>query len=95
MLFHHLPHPGRAVKSLKEVIVSLVLQLLLVKVPLRKVRQPSDQGIGGIGIVTTEIIDLEHEICLVLGGDLSSDDLHGFLQRSDMSIETEFPAEVC
>jgi len=78
MLLHHFPNAAGAVKSLKEVIVSLVLQLLPVKVSLCEARQPSDLGVGGIGNVAKEIIDLEHEIRLVLGGVLSTGDLHGF-----------------
>jgi hypothetical protein len=79
MLLYHFPNPAGAVESLKEVIVSLVLQLLPVKVSLREVRQPSDLGVGGIGNVAKEIIDLEHEIRLVLGGELPGGDLYGFL----------------
>jgi len=79
MLFYHLPYPARAVESLKEVVVSLVFQLLPVKVSLREVRQPSDLGVGGIGNVAKEIIDLEHEIRLVLGGEFPDGDLYSFL----------------
>jgi len=79
MLLSHFPYPARAVGSLKEVIVSLELDLLPVKVSLRRVEQRSYLGVGGIGNVTKENIDLEHEIRLVLGGELSSSDLHGFL----------------
>ena len=66
MLFYHLPYPARAVKSLKEVIVSLVFQLLPGKVSLHEDRQLRDLGVAGIGDVATEIIDLEHEIRLTL-----------------------------
>jgi len=79
MLLYHVPNTAGAVESLKEVIVSLVLQLLPVEVALRKLRQPSDPGVGGIGNVAEEIIDLDHEIRLVFGEDLLSGDLHGFL----------------
>ena len=79
MLLHHFPNPAGAVESLKEVIVSLVLQLLPVKVSLRKVRQPSDLDVGGIRNVAEQIIDLEHDICLVLGGEFLGGDLYGFI----------------
>jgi len=48
--------------SLREVIVSLVLQLLQVKVSLREVQQRSNQGVGGISNVTKEIIDIKDDI---------------------------------
>jgi len=79
MLLYHFPNPAGAVESLKEVIVSLVLQLLPVKVPLREVRQPSDLGVGGIRNVAKEIIDFEHEIRLALGGEFPGGNLYGFL----------------
>jgi len=94
MLLYYFPNPAGAVESLKEVIVSLVLQLLPVNVSLREVRQPSYLGIACIGNVANEIIGLEHEIWLVLGRELSSVDLHSFLLRSDRSIGQESPAEV-
>jgi len=79
MLLYHFPNPAGAVESLKEVIVSLVLQLRPVKVPLGEVRQPSDQGVGGIRNVAKEIIDFEHEIGLALGGRFLGGNLYGFL----------------
>jgi len=79
MLVYHVPNPAGAVERLKEVIVSLVLQLLAVEVSFHKVRQPSELGVDGIGNVAQEIIDLDHEIRLVLGGERLSCDLHGFL----------------
>jgi len=94
MLLYHFPNPAGAVESLKEVIVSLVLQLLPVEGSLPEVRQPRDLGVGRIGHVAREIIDLEHEIRMVLTGELLSGDPHGFLLRSDKSIGKEFPAEV-
>jgi len=66
MLLYHLPYPAGAVKSLKAVAVSLVFELLPVKIPLRKVRQPCDLGIGSIANVTDEILHFEHEIHLAL-----------------------------
>jgi len=79
MLLYHFPNPAGAFESLKEVIVSLVLQLLPVKVPLREVRQPSDLGFGGICNVAKEIIDFEHEIHLALRGEFPGGNLYGFL----------------
>jgi len=79
MFLYHLPHSAGAVKSLKEVIVSLVLQHLPVKVSLHEFRQPSNMCIGGITNVAKGSIDLEHEIRLVLEGELLSYDLRGFL----------------
>jgi len=79
MLFHHLPYPARAVESLKEVIVSLGFQLLPVKVSLPEVRQPRDLGVGSIGNVAKEIVDFEHEIRLVVGGEFMGGDLYGYL----------------
>jgi hypothetical protein len=79
MLLYHFPNPAGAVKSLKEVIVSLVLQLLSVKVPPHEVRQPSDLPIGAIGNVAKELIDFEHEICLALGGEFPGGNLYGIL----------------
>jgi hypothetical protein len=77
MLCYHLPYPARAVESVKEVIVSLVVQLLPVKVSLCEVLQPSDLGVAGIDNVTKEIIDLEHVIGLGLGGEFRGSDLYG------------------
>ena len=79
MLLYHFPNPARAVQSLKEVIVLLVLQLLPVKVSLHEGRQRSDLGFGGISNVTKAIIDSEYDRRLGLGGEPSSGDLHGFL----------------
>ena len=79
MWLDHFSNPAGAVESVKEVILSLVLQLLPVKVSLCKVRQPSDLGIGRIGNVTEEIKDLEDEIYFVLGGELLSGNLHRVL----------------
>jgi len=79
MLLYHFPNSAGAVESLKEVIVSLVLQLLPVKVSLREVRQASDLGVGDIGNVTTDIIDLEHQIRMVLCGEFQGDDHYGCL----------------
>ena len=72
--------PCGAVESLKEVIVSLVVQLLPVKVSLRDVRQPSNLGIGSIGNVATEIIVLEDEIHSVLGGKFSNGNHHNVFE---------------
>jgi len=58
ILFYHLSYGARAVKSLKEVIVLLLLQLLPVNVPLSIVRQPCTLGMGSIGNVTNVIIEL-------------------------------------
>jgi hypothetical protein len=79
MLLYHFPNPAGAVESLQEVIVSLLLQRLPVKVALREVRHLSDLGIDGIGNVAREIIDLKDEIRLVLRGELLGGDLSGFL----------------
>ena len=79
MLLYHFPYPVGAVKSLKEVIVSLVLRLFPLKVSLCKVRQPSNLGVGGIGNVAKGIIDLEHEIGLVLGGEFPAGNIYGVL----------------
>jgi len=79
MLYYHLPFLARAVESLKEVVESLVFQLLALKVSLREVRQPSDLGVGSIGDVAKDIIDLMHEIRLVSVGHFSRGDLHSFL----------------
>jgi len=79
MLLYHFPNPTRVVESLKEVIVSVDLQLLQVKVVLRKVRQPSYLCDGGIGNVTREIIALEYGIRMDVGGELLGGDLHSFL----------------
>jgi len=72
MLLYHFPNPAWAVESLKEVIVLLVLQLLPVKVTLHEVPQPSDRGFCGLGNVTNEFIDLEHQIDFGLRGELST-----------------------
>jgi len=55
MLLYRFPNPAGAVESLKEVIVSLVPQLLPVKVSLREVQQPSDLGVGAMSNVAKEI----------------------------------------
>jgi len=94
MLLYCFPNPAGAVEILKEVIVSLVLQLLPVKVSLREVRQPSDLGLGAIGNVAKEIIYLKQEIGWVLARELSSGNHHGFLSQSNRSIGKECPAEV-
>jgi hypothetical protein len=79
MLLYHFCNPAGAVCNLKEVIVSLVHQRILVLVPFCEVRHPSDLGIGRIGSVGKEIIDRKHEIHLVLAGELSSGDVQGLL----------------
>jgi len=79
MLLYHFPNPAGAVESLKEVIVTRVLQLLPVKVPLCEVRQPSDLGVGAISNVAKKIIDYEHHIWLALGGKFPGGNLYGFL----------------
>jgi len=79
MLLYHLPYPARAVESLQEVIVSLVFQLLQVKVSLHKVRQPSNLGVGSIGNVATGITDLEDEICFALGSEFPRGNLYGVM----------------
>jgi hypothetical protein len=79
MLVYHFPNPAGVVESLKEVIVSLVLQLLPVKVSLHEVRQPSNLGFGGIRNVAKDIIDFKHEIRLALGGEFPGCNLDGFL----------------
>ena len=79
MLHHCFPNPAGAVESLKEVIVALVLQLCIVKVSLHKVQQPSDLGVGGIGNVAREILDLEYEFRLVLMGKFQGGGLDGIL----------------
>jgi len=76
MSFYHLPYHARAVGSLTEIIVSLVLQLLPVKVFLRKGCQPSHPGVGSMGDGDDKIIDLKHKVGLDLGGVLSSGDLY-------------------
>jgi len=67
------------VGSIKEVVVSLVFELLPVKVSLQEVRQPSYLGIGGIANAPKEIIDPEHEIHLALVGEVPGSNLHGLL----------------
>jgi hypothetical protein len=94
LLFYHLPYPAGAVNSLKEVILLLVLQLLPVKVSLCEVRHQSDLGVGSIGNVSKEIIDLAHEIRLVLGGVVPSSDLHCFLYKYNRAIVEALPAEL-
>jgi len=79
MLLYHFANPAGAVQSLKEVIESLVLQLLPVKVPLWEVRQQSNLGVGGIRNVPKEIIDIEHGIRLALEGEFPGGNLYGFL----------------
>ena len=79
MMFYHLRYPDRAVESLKEVIVSLVLQLLPVKVSLCKVWQRSNLSVGGIGNIAKVFIDFEDKIGLALGGLVPPSDLYGFL----------------
>jgi len=75
MLFYHFPNPSGAVKSLKEVIVSLALQHLPVKDSLLEVRQPIDLGVGGIVNVAKGIIELKSKIRFVLGGQFPCGDL--------------------
>jgi len=79
MLLYHLPYPAGAVQSLKGVAISLVIQLLPVKTPLRDVQQPCNLGIGSICNLTKEFIDFEYEICLALRGELLSGNLHSYL----------------
>lgn len=83
VLFYHRSYPAGAAQSLKEAIVLFVFQRLPVKVSLREVRQQSNLGIGSIGSAAQEIIDPENIIGLVLGGEISSGNLHSFLDRSD------------
>ena len=94
VLHYHFPNPAGAVGSLKEAIVLHVLQLLSVKVSLCKVQQQSNLNVGGIRNVAKEIIYYEHEVRLALRRQLSSGNLHIFLQQSNRSIGEEFPAEV-
>ena len=54
-------------ESLKEDIVSLVLQLLPVKFSLCTVEEPSNLGVGSIENAAKQMLDLEDEICLALG----------------------------
>jgi len=75
MLFYHLPSPARSVESLKKVIVSLVYELLSVNISLCNDWLSSDLGVGGIGNVVQEIIDLEYEIGLPLGAEFPGGDL--------------------
>jgi len=94
ILLSHFPNPAEAVRSLKEVIVLLVLQLLQVNVHLCEVRQPCDLGVGGIHNVDKDIIDLQLEIRLAFGGQFPGSNLYGCLLQSDRSIGEEFRAEV-
>jgi hypothetical protein len=94
MLHYHVRNPAGAVESLKEVIVTLVLQLHPVKVPLREIQQPSDVGVDGIRNDAKEINDLGHEIWLALWGEFPSGNLYIFVPRSDRFIAEEFPAAV-
>jgi len=94
MVFYHLPYPARAVKSLKEVIVSLVLQHLPVKVSLHEVWKRSNLVVGSIGHVSKAIMDLKHNIHLAMEGKFPSSNVYGILKWSAMSIAEEFPAEV-
>jgi len=94
VVFHyHLSYHARAVESVKEFIVLLVLQLVPVMVSLTEVRSPSDQGFGSTSNITNGIIDVKHKLCLVWGGEHSSRDLRSFWERSDWSIE-EFATEM-
>jgi hypothetical protein len=68
MWLYHFPNPAGAVESFKQVIVSLVLQLLPLEVPLCDCRQPGDLHFGGIRNAAQEMIDFEPEIRLASAG---------------------------